>query len=260
MIDLTSNTAKAQYQNWIIRQMIRLENVLTKKLKPKLNRIFIDTAKHIEIQGTYNVDHILESQSLVVYEILFKHYTRIYNIFGNIVFKEFNYPKKIDIGANPKEEFFSEMKIFVRNLTALKVKQINEGTRRIYAKIVAKGIAEGLTGVEVAKKIRKAGKLTTLWRAKRIARTETHTAANHSMRIAMKATRAVKEKEWRSALDSRTRTKRFNHVKANGERVKFDEFYVETGEDLMYPGDPSGSAGNIINCRCVEIYHTRIGG
>ena len=26
------------------------------------------------------------------------------------------------------------------------------------------------------------------------------------------------------------------------------------GEEIMYPGDPNGMSGNIINCRCKVVY------
>jgi hypothetical protein len=29
-----------------------------------------------------------------------------------------------------------------------------------------------------------------------------------------------------------------------------DQAFEVGGEMLMYPGDPAGSAGNVINCRC----------
>jgi hypothetical protein len=36
--------------------------------------------------------------------------------------------------------------------------------------------------------------------------------------------------------------------------VPIDEPFIVSGEELMYPGDPSGSAGNVINCRCAIGY------
>jgi len=36
----------------------------------------------------------------------------------------------------------------------------------------------------------------------------------------------------------------------DGVRVPLNENFNVDGEMLEYPGDPSGSAGNIINCRC----------
>jgi len=60
-------------------------------------------------------------------------------------------------------------------------------------------------------------------------------------------------KVWASAIDERTRSfenSDFGHLEADGEEVPVSEMFVATGEELMYPGDPSGSPGNVINCRC----------
>ena len=42
----------------------------------------------------------------------------------------------------------------------------------------------------------------------------------------------------------------FNHAAADGQQRISDQFYLVSGENLMYPRDPRGSRGNIINCRC----------
>lgn len=54
-------------------------------------------------------------------------------------------------------------------------------------------------------------------------------------------------KEWVAVGDDRTRDA---HLQADGQVVDFDEAFIVDGERLMFPGDPNGSAGNIINCRC----------
>ena len=35
--------------------------------------------------------------------------------------------------------------------------------------------------------------------------------------------------------------------------IAMDEAFEVGGEELMYPGDPSGSPGNIINCQCIQL-------
>ena len=56
-----------------------------------------------------------------------------------------------------------------------------------------------------------------------------------------------KSKVWVSQQDAKVRD---NHVIANGQKVKLME-YFSVGNDLMlYPGDPTASAENVINCRC----------
>ena len=53
---------------------------------------------------------------------------------------------------------------------------------------------------------------------------------------------------WRTASDSRVRD---SHGSMQGQSVGLDEpFVTGNGVRLMYPGDPSGPASEIINCRC----------
>lgn len=54
-------------------------------------------------------------------------------------------------------------------------------------------------------------------------------------------------KTWVAVGDNRTRPA---HAEANGQTVPIDQPFDVGGEKLMFPGDPNGSAGNIINCRC----------
>ncbi|BDT39519.1 phage minor head protein [Streptomyces yaizuensis] len=59
--------------------------------------------------------------------------------------------------------------------------------------------------------------------------------------------RAAALKKWVAVLDDRTRDA---HREADGQEVALDEPFTVGGERLRYPGDPNGSAGNVINCRC----------
>lgn len=56
-------------------------------------------------------------------------------------------------------------------------------------------------------------------------------------------------KTWIAILDTRTR---LSHAEADSQQVAIDEDYSVNGEGLLYPRDPEGSLGNIINCRCVS--------
>ena len=55
---------------------------------------------------------------------------------------------------------------------------------------------------------------------------------------------------WDASLDGRTRPA---HASADGQKVAVDKPFLVGGERLMYPGDSSGSAGNIIHCRCSTL-------
>ena len=157
-----------------------------------------------------------------------------------------------------EEDFWYEFNLWVKREAAEKVVLINETTKLGIRNIIRQGMEEQLNHRLIAKNLLDKGFKINIARARRIARTETGMGAAKSIDFAMGQTRLMKEKEWVSALDSRTRTKNFNHVRANGERVAMDGMFMNTGEDLEYPKDSGGSAGNVINCRCVALYHTRI--
>lgn len=87
----------------------------------------------------------------------------------------------------------------------------------------------------------------TMQRAMRISRTMSTAAANGGKLEGWKQSEVVTGKRWRSANQTRTRK---SHKKANGQEKPLDEPF-EVGKDkLMHPGDPSGSAKEIVNCRC----------
>jgi hypothetical protein len=95
----------------------------------------------------------------------------------------------------------------------------------------------------------------------RIARTESTAAANYASIRATQQSGFATAKEWMSYQDARTRRApddAFDHWHMNGVTVPTHEHFVMEGRDrvdtLMYPGDPQGAPGNIINCRCTLIY------
>lgn len=95
-------------------------------------------------------------------------------------------------------------------------------------------------------------------RARRVARTATGVAfssgSDASAYLAATSGRMVLEKEWASRRDGRERPA---HHDADGQRVPMNRPFIVGGEELRYPRDPAGSAGNIINCRCFSLYRLR---
>ena len=87
------------------------------------------------------------------------------------------------------------------------------------------------------------------YQAERLVRTEATNAANYATMQSAKDVfpGADMLKEWISAGDERTRAA---HREANGQIVNFNEPFIVKGQELMRPGDPRGSASNVVNCRC----------
>jgi hypothetical protein len=156
-------------------------------------------------------------------------------------------------------DFWNFANDFIRRHTALRITQINQTTINIVRNIIDKGLKDGKSDIEIAKDLNEVKQISTLTRSKRIARTEIHSVTNSGIQNVVKQTNLAQSKEWVAALDERVRTEHGDSYPfgANGEEVDFNDTYNGTGEPLRFPGDPSGSAWNIINCRCVEIYHTR---
>jgi len=89
------------------------------------------------------------------------------------------------------------------------------------------------------------------YQTERIARTTMTGASNAGSYEAWSQSEVVRGKTWISALlPDRTREA---HAAAHGQTVGLDEMFVVDGEHLMYPGDPMGSPGNVINCMCTHI-------
>jgi len=91
-------------------------------------------------------------------------------------------------------------------------------------------------------------------RAVVIARTETMGALNGSRADAFQAFQEEggegMERMWLSTIDSRTRP---THRAADGQRVGVTDPFMVGGFPLMFPGDPAGPAGEVIQCRCTTL-------
>lgn len=113
---------------------------------------------------------------------------------------------------------------------------------------VSRGIASSLSYADIARNLRNASKLP-LSNANRIVRTEGHRIQQASTMDAQKVAKSKGAdivKQWDAVLDGRTRD---SHRRVDGETRELEEKF---SNGLLYPGDPSGSAAEVINCRCTS--------
>jgi len=137
-----------------------------------------------------------------------------------------------------------------------KSKYINDTTRNQVEASITEMIRNGGTVTELTTYLQtKVLPSISNYRAKSIATTTTTTATNAGSNAMMEKFKDdVSEKQWFSQKDDKVRENfEYDHVAADGLRVKIDESFEVSGESLRYPGDPRGSTGNIINCRCFII-------
>lgn len=140
---------------------------------------------------------------------------------------------------------------FLSLYAARKITEITQTTQASVADIVADGINRGQTEKEIGARIRALIPIKSLSRAQTIARTESHQASQVAAASIAKASGINMMKQWAASEGDRTRD---DHDDADGQTVGMDEPFIVGGELLMFPGDPAGSAKNVINCRCAVVY------
>lgn len=118
---------------------------------------------------------------------------------------------------------------------------------------ISRGIASSLPYRDIARNISNVSK-APLSRSKTIARTEGHRIQQTSARDAQQAAKAKGAdvlKQWDAVLDGRTRD---SHRRVDGEIRELEEKF---SNGLMFPGDPSGGAAEVVNCRCTSNTRAR---
>lgn len=143
------------------------------------------------------------------------------------------------------------MKRFALTEAGDRIKKITETTREVIRKSIDKSITEGLGIDEAAKDLMKEWRGISKARAKVIARTEIVSASNAGSFIGAQSTGLDLQKVWLSTKDSRTRD---SHRHLDGEKVEMEEIF---SNGLRYPGDPRGSASEVIQCRCTQTYEVK---
>ena len=91
---------------------------------------------------------------------------------------------------------------------------------------------------------------TSAIRAARTAVTGAQNAGRQDSYHAAKEMGIKLKKRWLATLDGRTR---HEHAVLDGQAVDEDKPFKVDGYEIMYPGDPSGPAHLIYNCRCTVI-------
>ena len=122
---------------------------------------------------------------------------------------------------------------------------VNKTTQDALRESLADGVAQGEDLGQIRDRITEVYDQAQDFRAETIARTEVGAAQNFG-RTAEMENQGVKKRVW-IAIFSNTRDA---HAEADGQVVPIDEPFQVGGESLDYPGDPSGSPENTINCQC----------
>lgn len=117
------------------------------------------------------------------------------------------------------------------------------------------GVRAGESIDDIAKRIRGVFEQASKNRATVIARTEVISAYNGSavLGASQLPNDVVAAQEWIATRDGRTRSA---HAAVDGQVVPIGTAFDVGGDQLAYPGDPSGRARNTVQCRCAVAFLT----
>jgi len=124
--------------------------------------------------------------------------------------------------------------------------EIAEGHWERMKDSLSEGIRNGENSKQLADRVRE-NMDREISNAPTVARTEINPAYQEGQLEGMRQSGVVRKKEWLSAFTANSRD---THLAADGQQVGLDDYFEVGGEPLRHPGDPSGSASNIINCLC----------
>jgi uncharacterized protein with gpF-like domain len=208
-------------------------------------RMFVEQYKHMVKylpEGTVNINP----------EITKRYIKKLYIDVGSVFAKQ-TYIEVLGQKTTKDFELNYEqwMAAYFDTLALARITGIDETTRKLINGVLKKASEEGLSIDDTEALLRKEYASMSSHRARTIARTEIVSASNAgSLQGAMQVSALVK-KVWIATFDSETRD---SHAEADWQLRGLDDPFNVGGEQLEYPGDPSGSAENVINCRCAIGY------
>jgi hypothetical protein len=235
---------------------VRMSARFERRLRIEIGRTMRDAASAFEKRGELAIPLALAAHTGGIRATLEADYRMVAQHFGARLLTDAKGLAGPDvIKASLSEQLAIGVGQFIGQWMATKVAQINRTTEGQIRSIIRASIEEGLGVDKIGKRIRELSAPFSTLRAHVIARTETHTAANFGAQRAAELTGLQMRREWVSSMDDRTRdTDEADHVAADGQVVGMREPFTVSGEELMFPGDPSGSPGNVILCRCAVAY------
>jgi hypothetical protein len=243
------------------RLMLRLAATYERRYRTEISRAMVALGKVYDNPGKQAEARAEHAQKIE--RILYGQYNAAFELFGGRILDaaQKSYDKReLKFTNIPSTDIFDEaQRQWIAANGGLKVTRISGTTfdqamaiiNQAVADAVTEGLGQAATAALIAERIRASGGVMSNARARTIARTEAHTAANAANHEAAIASGVVTKQEWVSSADERTRQ---DHADADGQTVGLRDSFTVGGEQLAYPGDPSGSAENIINCRCVAIH------
>lgn len=202
--------------------------------------------------GQTNFQNLFDNKPLL--KIYYDLYTQIGIRFANWYAKTFeNYlTKKIDT-TNLNDIWAARFAALGISVGSQRVTLVSGTAKQTLIRITQRLMSDPefmtLGAIEKGRILRNQFNRYSQFQAERLVRTEATAAANFATSAA--ATTIFPgdqlQKEWIASFDDRVRD---THSDADGQIVDQNAPFLVGGSQMMFPGDPSAPASEVINCRC----------
>lgn len=238
----TTTISKATY----LRRAETIRRRMEKSFQPRIEKVLRDylkeVSKHVQMRGIESAKKLNNNHKL-----LNGLTTTMQALYRKAVAMAIAKP----VVSTGKKEFpswvqivFSFLDRYILNKVVL---PISDTTIEQVNELLQEGIDNGWGSSEMTARLDD----TELpkWRARMIVRTETVRATNVAQMVQASQNPYEQEKQWIAVDDARTRQTHSSHGGVDGERIPFLDQY---SNGLYFPGDPTGPAKEVINCRCTQ--------
>jgi hypothetical protein len=245
-----------RYARQVERKRLRLERKFTKALRAALHeetKAISAAVRQNPLAALENLDAAVQDSSMG--QVMQAMYRDVANSFK--IEDPENLLKSID--SIVWETIVSD---YIRVYAARAITEIRRTTKEITQKqlrpILDEGIQQGMSVPDIGKnmqaKLAEYAPDVERYRAIRIARTEIVSVSNWATIESVRGSDAqdLFLKRWLPAMQENTRES--HAAMMDKPPIELDELFEVGGELLAYPGDPSGSPENVINCRCTVIF------
>jgi HK97 family phage portal protein len=255
------------------------KKLLEKPFVRSLESDFDDLARKLEQSAKgkesglaeYAMQKVIDEHMLDLRKTLKRYITYTVEDFGGQIFQNAKSQLRMIETKKNEKTWKQWADNYIEKRTAKAITEI-EGTtrkqvRRVVQDLVQRATSAEESDVDVASELRSKFDSLSPGRARTIARTEIGMASNQATIEAAKSLEIPGlKKEWVSLQDDRTRDGDgpnpglgANHLDMNGVQVEIDEkFTVPPDVDMDGPGDESGGADQVCNCRCTLIFKSGV--
>ena len=141
-----------------------------------------------------------------------------------------------------------EVRAYISKKTIKFAEEVNETTKENLKNTLSEGIEEGESIEDLKKRVENTFDVRKGAGARAVAMTETAASVNGGWLEAFKQSKVIEKKEWYHAGNSLH--DRPEHITMSGETVELDKKF---SNGLMFPGDPSATPDETVNCKCILL-------